>query len=235
MVWMDVFAKTEGPYIPEEHAQYDLLPESRENGGEVFSYPAELSEIDSCLSRYEDGEGVETHFARLIPYGQKSYAEYFGLLRGYREKYLEIDPELADNLAWLIGAIKRMNIKEDWSIVRYVGHQFDDEETSPAFGLTHGRCYYWPCSRENPVYEGVIDDEEFTSYYYPCDPESWEIVSDPTGMAARALSNEGNKSSSWSMEITDDEGSLNQIKANLYLTISLIMRWLQMGNQLKMR
>ena len=38
-----------------------------------------------------------------------------------------------------------------------------------------------------PIYTGVIDDEEFTAYLYPTDPELWEIIVDPTGMAYRTI------------------------------------------------
>ena len=100
-------------------------------------------------------------------------------------------------------AEKRMNVKEDWSVVRYVGHEYDDKPR--VFGLTRGRCYYWPCSKERPVYEGVIDDEEFTSYLYPCDAECWEIVLDPTGMAARALAGDADTLHAWYPEMNLEE------------------------------
>jgi hypothetical protein len=38
-----------------------------------------------------------------------------------------------------------------------------------------------------PEYEGVIDDEEFTSYLYDTAPELWEIAEDPLGMAKAEL------------------------------------------------
>ena len=96
-----------------------------------------------------------------------------------------------------------MNMKEDWSVVRYVGHEYDNKPR--VFGLTRGRCYYWPCSKERPVYEGVIDDEEFTSYLYPCDAECWEIVLDPTGMAARALAGDADTLHAWYPEMNPEE------------------------------
>ena len=71
-----------------------------------------------------------------------------------------------------------MNTKEDWSILKYIG-----ESNKNIFGLTRGNVYYWPCSKRNPHYEGVIDDEEFTSYWYPTEAEDWQILEDPTGMA----------------------------------------------------
>ena len=54
-------------------------------------------------------------------------------------------------------------------------------------GLHKGRYYYWPCSAANPEFSGIIDDEEFTAYLYPTEPELWEIVLDPTGMAHRTI------------------------------------------------
>ena len=113
----------------------------------------------------------------------------------YRESY----PEVAEAIESLGTKMKLMNVKEDWSVVRYVGSQFVDDVIPH---LTKGRCYYWPCSRENPVYEGVVDNEEFTSYMYPCDKDSWEILEDPTGMAARALA--GDADTSGVLKITPD-------------------------------
>lgn len=209
MLHDDIFRLETGPYIPDEHAKYDLLPSRRRKGGEVFSYPAELDAIDNLVSERLDGDKEENRSMRLIPYGKKSYAEYFGMLEEYASRFREEDPELAQLIDWLIAATKRMNIKEGWSVVRYVGSEHDEDPLADASGLTKGRCYYWPCSRENPVYEGVIDNEEFTSYLYPCDPGSWEIVADPTGMAARALAGEADTVSSWKLELAQEDGPLD--------------------------
>lgn len=209
MLHDSVFALERGPYIPEEHAKYDLLPSSRKRGGEVFSYPAELDAIDHLVSERLGDDKDENRSMRLIPYGKKSYAEYFGMLEKYAARFREEDPELAQLIDWLIAATKRMNVKEDWSVVRYVGSEHDEDPLADASGLTKGRCYYWPCSKKNPVYEGVIDNEEFTSYLYPCDPDSWEIEADPTGMAARALAGEADTVSSWKLELAQEDGSLD--------------------------
>lgn len=172
-------------YIPEKHKQYGLLPTSVADGFEVFSYPSDLVDaIDELLFEleddYEDSGCVRASL--LIPYAIKSYEEYQKRIHSYIEKYPE--HEVADLLRLLSQQIRRMNVKEDWSVVRYVGHEFDGDEFA---SLTAGRCYYWSCSRENPTYEGVVDNEEFTSYLYPCNADSWEVVEDPTGMARRAL------------------------------------------------
>lgn len=204
---MDVFKLDEGPYIPAEHAAYGLLPSCRRSGHEVFSYPAELDVIDELVSQHEDPEGSERR-SYLIPYGKKSYSEYFSVLSSYADKYRESDPELSELIEWLAAEMKRMNVKEDWSVVRYMGNQHDDDELACVSGLTRGSCYYWPCSKDRPVYEGVIDNEEFTSYLYPCDPSSWEVVADPTGMATRALAGDADTVSSWKTELEAEPGSI---------------------------
>lgn len=177
------------PYIPEGHRKYDLLPFRREHGGEVFSYPAELNAIDDLLSEYEkNGANEEGQcISLLMPYGKESYREYYNELEGYADKYRPIEPELSNALLVLRDTIKSMNVKEQWSVVRYVG-----EDRGIGFSLTPGRCYYWPSSFEHPEYEGVIDDEELTSYLYPCDADCWEILEDPTGMAEKALAGGAN-------------------------------------------
>jgi len=196
-----VFEMRTGPYIPERHSGYGLLPDLTASGGEVFSYPPELNEVDGMVIECEGGERDERGYrvSQIMPYGFGSYAEYFGLLEGLAEKYRESHPGVAEAIESLSTKMKLMNVKEDWSVVRYVGSQFDDDAIPH---LTRGRCYYWPCSRENPVYEGVVDNEEFTSYMYPCDEDSWEIVEDPTGMAARALSGDADTIGVW--RITPD-------------------------------
>ena len=163
------------PYIPKAHEKYDLLPFCRENGGEVFSYPPELVDIQGLMP---DGES-------LYPYGYNSYDEYDAVLDKYISTYGTGGQSLNDlggKLTALKESIHRMNVKENWSVLKYVGGT-----TSNIAGLTKGRHYYWPCSVEHPEYEGVIDDEEFTSYLYDTSPERWEIVEDPLGMAASVL------------------------------------------------
>lgn len=186
------------PYIPEKHRQYDLLPFCRAEGGEVFSYPPELlNDIDERLAEREQSFVNErgTRAAVIYPYGESSYSSYYEKLESYAAKYREIDPELSADLLKLEETMKAMNVKENWSVVRYVGKSIDS-----IHGPTHGRCYYWPCSIGHPDYEGVVDDEEFTSYLYPCDPDCWEILEDPTGMAARALAGQAHAGSFWMID-----------------------------------
>lgn len=57
MTATDAFLLEEGPFIPVAHAGYSLLPRCGREGGEVFSYPAELGivrEAAAFLLRQED-------------------------------------------------------------------------------------------------------------------------------------------------------------------------------------
>lgn len=196
----------DGPYIPSAHERYDLLPRCRKNGGEVFSYPSWLLDLEDELRSvglFDGGDPGDGNSLHLVPYGFASYADYQRKLQGYADQCRLMDADLTEAIDELRREIDRLNVKENWSVVRYVGDQLDDLELGST--LTKGRFYYWPCSKECPVYEGVIDDEEFTSYLYPCDPDSWEVLEDPTGMAARALAGEADTVSYWRMD--EQEGA----------------------------
>lgn len=164
------------PYIPKEHEKYDLLPYCRKDGGEVFEYAGEL------LSETE--KLIDSHIT-LMPYNYDSYDEYFTMIDSLIEKYSN-DVKIVKRLMQVRKMVFKLNQKEEWSILKYIGPTDD-----ACFGLTHGKNYYWPCSKENPIYRGVIDDEEFTAYLYPTDVELWEIIEDPTGMAYRTLYKNG--------------------------------------------
>ena len=160
------------PYIPKEHAKYGLLPMCRQMGGEVFSYPVEF--LDELQDYLPDK-------ISLMPYGYDSYEDYFSTIDEYISEYAETE-EAVSKFESFKKAIAEMNVKEEWSVLRYKG-----ETDKNVFGLTHGQAYYWPCSKSHPEYEGVIDDEEFTSYLYPTNALLWEILEDPTGMAHRTI------------------------------------------------
>lgn len=155
-------------YIPLEHRKYKLLPMSREHGGEVFSYPSKL--LDDLETYLPEGEN-------MIPYGYDSFEQYMDKMDELASQYFK-NEKLQDVYKQFKEQMIEMNTKEDWSILKYIG-----ESDKNIFGLTRGNVYYWPCSKRNPHYEGVIDDEEFTSYWYPTEAENWQILEDPTGMA----------------------------------------------------
>ena len=161
------------PYIPKEHEKYDVLPFCRKHNIEVFEYPSELIyEIDEVLDGLSE---------KLIPYGFKSYEEYYEKISSLLKEYAD-KTEIIEKLEEIKEYIIKNNKKEEWSILKYIG-ELDDK----VFGLTNGKNYYWPTSKENPVYHGVIDDEEFTAYLYSTDKSLWEILEDPTGMAYQTI------------------------------------------------
>lgn len=160
------------PYIPEEHKKYPVLPLAREMDFEVFQYSSRewpTKELEQFIGD------------RMIPYACKSYEAYFEEVDHMIEKHSG-EPDTVRVLQKIKQHIKEWNKKEDWSICKYIGE--DDE---PPLGLQNGGYYYWPCRASDPKFSGVIDGIEFTGYLYPTDPELWEIVVDPTGMAYRTI------------------------------------------------
>ncbi len=160
------------PYIPKEHEKYDLLPYCRENGGEVFQYPSML--VDELSKYLESLDGI-------FPYGYDSYEEYYGTINNLISNNSD-NLELVEKLNELLNKMYEMNRKEEWSVLKYIG-----PTDKACFGLTYGKNYYWPTRKSKPVYDGVVDDEEFTSYRYATEPDMWEILEDPTGMAYRTI------------------------------------------------
>lgn len=164
------------PYIPKNHEQYDLLPFCRKDGGEVFDYPSKLIYEAEQLLGCSEG---------IFPYNFDSYEDYYTSLDELIAKHGG-NAVIVQKLREVREMVMKMNRKEEWSILKYVGPTDDS-----CFGLTHGKNYYWPTRQENPVYCGVIDDEEFTAYLYPTEPSLWEILLDPTGMAYRTIYEKG--------------------------------------------
>lgn len=164
------------PYIPINHEQYDLLPLCRKDGGEVFDYPSKLIyEAEQLLGSSEG----------LFPYNFDSYEDYYVSVDALIAKH-EADGAVVQKLHEVREMVAKMNHKEEWSILKYIGPSDDS-----CFGLTNGKNYYWPTRKENPVYCGVIDDEEFTASLYPTEPHLWEILLDPTGMVHRTIYERG--------------------------------------------
>ncbi len=163
------------PYIPKQHEKYNLLPYCRKEGGEVFDYPSAL--ISKAEKLLED--------EYLMPYNFDSYEEYYCHIDNLIEKHKE-NPQIVKVLTRVKTDVRLMNIKEEWSVLKYIGPTDD-----AIFGLTHNKNYYWPTRKDNPVYRGVIDDEEFTAYLYPTEAHLWEILDDPTGMAYNTIYGNG--------------------------------------------
>lgn len=162
------------PYIPEAHQKYAVLPWKRKHGGEVFEY-TNWDHLEPYIPREES----------LEPYGVKSYEEYDSILdccvkaNSQNEAVVKLFEDFR-------ATMKRLNHKEDWSILRYTGSRIGEID-----GLVPGHVYYWPCDKTNPVYRGVIDEAEYTAYWFPTEETDWEILEDPTGMAYRTIHEKG--------------------------------------------
>ena len=124
----------------------------------------------------------EARYASTVPYNYPSCEAYRTMLEKEAGRVEAACPFLAHDLRGLGLSVEEMNDKSVWSVLRYVG-----ESDDPGLGFTRGRCYCWPCREASPAYEGVVDDEEFTSYWHEPDPRLCEVLEDPTGMAARTL------------------------------------------------
>ncbi len=182
-------------YIPDIHKKYNLLLRCQKCLKEVFSYPC--AQLDKLGDAGEDN---------LDPYGYCSYEEYYAEIdKRINKRQIDNNAEIVELLKVYKDLILQMNKKEVWSVLKYVG-----EDTDGIFGLKTGRYYYWPCSMENPRYEGVIDEEEYTSYLYPTDSCLWEIAEDPTGMAYRTIYGGENSCSS-----EEYENIMRQVKEQL--------------------
>ena len=160
------------PYIPYEYETYRLLPRSRKEGGEVFEYPCDLlDQVNSILPEGED----------LIPYGYDSIDSYCTEMEKWLDFFAE-DKEKYDLINRYYYKVVILNSPEAWAIVKYVGESFDE-----GIGLTNGQFYYCPRPADDSGTFGVIDDAEFTSYMYSCDPSLWILYEDPTGEASITL------------------------------------------------
>ena len=139
-------------FIPKEHEKYDLLPNARKNGWEVFEYDSEL------LNKLQE-EGCDISF----PYYPASYNEYYSKIDDCIKRFPKMQNMLEEYKQRLI----QMNDKHKWGIVKYNG------ETNSSF--TKGRFYYVPIYvKENEtIVSGVIDDEEFTAY------KGWSFLDKP--------------------------------------------------------
>jgi len=166
------------PYIPEAHKKYNLLPGCVKYGGDIHYYPkSEYSTISKLLPKGET----------ILPY-HYGCAEYSALLDFHISKYGMTDGEL-NELGRMISdyklRIKEMNIKENWSILRYIGESYGN---SGAFGgFTHGRYYYLAGINEAQKALYIFDNEELGVVTCTPDVTRWEVVEDPTGMAAKVF------------------------------------------------
>lgn len=171
------------PYIPKEHKKYlkdGLLSHCRKLKREFIYRPSWLIDLlDYQLSRYR---------VCPSPHGFGSYDEYFSYLDYLDSKFNSKIEDFHKNICELKEIIKKENHKEEWSICRYIGK----EEDYIIPDLTTGKVYYWPTSIDNPVYHGVVENDEYDTYPHSTRLKDWEIIEDPSGMATRILNSKDN-------------------------------------------
>ena len=175
------------PIIPEAHKKYNLLPMGTKYGGDTIEHPHFMR---------DDIEKLLPVGKNTIPYPYfHGYNEYFEHIDACISEYGMTDGELNELGKMIVEfktQVKEMNVKENWSVLRYIGESID---AGGMFGYTHGRYYYM--TNKKSYLKGddfyVIDNEEYCScqIFNFLSKGIWEIVEDPTGMAARMLS--GNK------------------------------------------
>lgn len=149
-------------YIPKEHSKYNILPNSRKGNWEVVSYDPDLiSEI------------LDLNCGLGFPFQPNTLEEYYNEI----DECIKQHPEYANKLRAFKQDLINRNNKDNWSILKYVG------ETNINF--TNGVYYYVPVFQKGNHYyaDGIIDDEEFTSYLGWEDTiistENFIVVSDP--------------------------------------------------------
>lgn len=149
-------------YIPKEHLKYNILPNSRKGKWEVVSYDSDL--INEILDLNCDLE---------YPFQPTTLDEYYDEIDECIKQY----PEYSEKLNLFKKDLINRNNKEDWSILKYVGKTNDN--------FTNGVYYYVPVYKKGNEYcaDGVIDDEEFTSYVAWADTDiatgDFVIICDP--------------------------------------------------------
>jgi len=79
--------------------------------------------------------------------------------------------------------VQKINIKENWSVLRYIGESTDSILLT---GFTHGRYYYMAIDEFKKTY-GIFDNEEYYAVGCLLNSDNWEIVEDPTGKARKML------------------------------------------------
>ena len=177
------------PIIPETHQKYNLLPKCVEYDGDAIYYPT--AEQRAIANQIPNNELTIPYFHTLAEYNGKLDAciQKYGMANGKHN-------DLGKMLVEYKKRISEMNVKENWSVLRYIGETCCslDEDID---GLTQNRHYYmagwYVIGSEN--YMEIFDNEEYIANAYFPDKLEWEIAEDPTGMAASLFAEANNRTS----------------------------------------
>lgn len=185
------------PKIPSEHKKYDLLPRCSKEHKDVVAFPTDMVYFVDFLAECVGLEAGAFDVMKFMPKKLDAPNKYIKQLEKAEKLFYSLRGDGGPLLTKLRELIEDLNDKENWSIVRFVGDAYDSLDEANNLYLTKGRCYYWPTSKLIPAYMGVFDNAESPMALYPLDKAAWEVVEDPTGMAARALSGEFDSIDNW--------------------------------------
>jgi len=160
------------PDIPQKHKDYGLLPLCQKYDHDCCIYDSKM--LDDINSLLEEDDHV-------FPYGIKSIETYLEEV-SEKEKMFEGNNYIIDLFEKYKKDILRLNDKTSWSVLRYIG-------SDALSNFTDGRCYYWVIASDGTFW-GIIDNEEFTGYMHCTKACYWEIIDDPTGLAAEIMKQE---------------------------------------------
>lgn len=159
--------------IPEKHKKYNLL--ERWKRCEIFVEDWALKD-DLCERLGED------HIERSFESIDEAVIYYESLKKQIQAPYKNL---AADLLTEYVQDLEKKNHREVWSVLRYKGSGYGKHNT-----FETGRYYYMPCIAGEDVFLGALDDEADLVNWIPITYENWEIIDDPTGMAARVMAGE---------------------------------------------
>lgn len=161
------------PYIPESHKKYNVLPN-------CVKYNFELIVPDDILLKKIEKLVHKTDYMGLHPYQRfKSYQECFDELEALTNEF----PNYKDEILKYKDSIIKMNNKDMWAIVKYIGES--------NWNFTKDKYYYVVIylEKDSLIVEGIIDNEEYSAFsmWLPGNTNQinlstdFEIVLDPSG------------------------------------------------------
>ena len=189
-------------YIPDAHKKYCLLQELVKNDYEILIYPYHPYNLEIQLPEGETIHPNDTIKVRSNTVISKSdYSDYITKLNNIIVRLGITDNEmniLGKDILRFKNSIEEINIKENWSILRYMGETTICDE----YNLTQNNYYYCVCNKGSKFF-GIIDDIFRLCLYSTYSPQSrdrdptrlhWEIYVDPTKCAALMLKPRGRRS-----------------------------------------
>lgn len=132
-------------YIPETHKKYNVLPNHRKWNEEIFIWEENLLRK---IEKY-------TNMNNAYPYYRyKKYQNFFEEIDEWIKKY----PEIKKDILNYKNSIIKLNNKDNWAIVQYIGVSNRD--------FTNNNFYYVVMYQEKNCWKvyGIVDNEEYNAF-----------------------------------------------------------------------